>query len=303
MRSGHAAVAATVALVWGVNFVVINIGLKHYPPLLFAALRFAFVAIPAIFFVRKPRIGWVLIFLVGLFLGVGNFGLLFLGMHLGMPAGLSSLILQSQAVFTLVFGSVFLRERPRGAEVTGTVVATAGVAIIGIGTGDTVPFMALLLVLGGAASWAAANVCIRYAKATSSLDLLIWSSIVPPIPLVALSVVVESPATVVHALTTMEFAPIAALAYLVVLATLFGFGAWNSLLLRYPASVVAPYSLLVPVFGLLAAYVVLGERPSAASLLGAAVIFAGVFLVTWSGKHRGIRQKCLTVEGREIGTS
>jgi O-acetylserine/cysteine efflux transporter len=275
--------AVAVAVIWGANFVVIDLGLDHFPPLLFAALRFALVAVPAVFFIGRPDVGAGSVVAVGLFLGVGQFGLLFVGMDAGMPAGLASLVLQAQAVFTVLFGAVLLGERPRWAQLVGIAVAAAGLAVIALGRSAAVPLVALLLVLGAAASWGAGNVATRRARPRSGLALLVWASLVPPLPLFAVSLLLEGPGAAASALTGLNWSGVAALAYLVVLATLVGFGIWTSLLRAHPASTVAPFSLLVPVVGLVTAWAVLGERPGVVEMTGAGVVLAGLLLVTRAG--------------------
>jgi O-acetylserine/cysteine efflux transporter len=289
MQWRHTGLAVLVAAAWGLNFVVIDLALGHFPPLLLAALRFALVAVPGVFLVRRPAAGWRIIASVGLFLGVGYFGLLFLGMHLGMPAGMSSVVLQSQAAFTILFAALFLKEALRWTRIVGTVTASAGVGVIGLtSVAGGPPLFALGLVVVSAACWAASNVCIRGARLSSSIDMLIWSSLVPPLPLAVLSLFVEGPVAIATSFTGIDAAGVSALAYLVVVATLFGFGAWNSLLGRYDASAVAPYSLLVPVFGLLSAFLILDEWPGPAELAGAGIIVVGLVFVVWPA--RGARR-------------
>jgi O-acetylserine/cysteine efflux transporter len=282
MRRGHVLLSALVAVLWGVNFVVIDIGLRQFPPLLFAAVRFVFVALPAIAFVPRPPVAWRWLLAVGTLMGVGQFGLLFIGMSLGMPAGLSSLVLQAQAVFTLMFGAALLGERLGWWLVGGTLLASAGITVIGVGSQGAVPVPALLFVVAAAASWGLANVCTRVAAPPPGLGMLVWSSIVPPVPLMGLSLLVEGEQRVVHALTTVDAESLVALAYVVVVATLFCFGTWTSLLGQYAAGTVAPYALLVPVSGMASAWVALGERPGATQLVGSVVVLAGLVVVTWS---------------------
>ena len=279
------AVAALVAAVWGFNFVVIDVGLRDFPPLLFAGLRFLFVALPAILFVRRPAVPVRLVMLVGLFLGVGQFGLLFVGMDVGMPAGLASLVLQSQAIFTLAFAIVLLGERPTGRQLLGGAVAFAGIGVVAAGRAEGVPLVALILVLGAAASWGASNVATRIARPPDALALVVWASLVPPLPLLGLSLAFEGSAEIAGAATGFGVEGVLALAYLVVLATLFGFGAWTTLLRLHPAGVVAPFSLLVPVFGMSSAWLVLGERPNGWELGGAGVVLAGLVLINLPGRR------------------
>ncbi|WP_248958062.1 EamA family transporter [Sphaerisporangium perillae] len=276
MRPLHAFLAVAVAVIWGVNFVVIEIGLEHFPPLLFAALRFTLVALPAVFLVPRPAIPARWIVAVGLFLGAGQFGLLFTAMHLGLPAGLSSLVLQAQVIFTVCFAAMALGERPGRRQLLGIAVASAGIVVIAFGRGAHVPLPPLLLALGAAACWGVANVCIRRAKAPAGPGLLVWSSLVPPLPLLALSGLIEGPDRIRTAFTTFHLGSLAALAYVVVLSTFVGFGAWNGLLRRYPTATVAPFTLLVPIVGMATARVWLGEQLSTGELLGGAVVLAGL---------------------------
>lgn len=276
MTSRHTAVAVAIAAVWGVNFVVIHAGLEHFPPLLFSALRFTFVALPAVFFIRHPRVEWRWVFAVGGFLGVGSFGLLFVAMHEGMPAGLSSLVLQAQVIFTVVFASIALRERPKRAQIVGAAIALCGLGAIAADHAASAPIGSFLLVVAAAAAWGVSNVCTRVAQPPDGLALMVWASLVAPLPLLGLSFAFEGSHEIGDALTGVDVGGLAALAYIVGPSTLFGFAAWSGLLRRYPAASVAPFTLLVPVFGIAAAALTLGERPNAIELGGAAVVIAGL---------------------------
>ncbi len=282
MPRRHILLAVAVTVAWGVNFVIIDVGLKSFPPLLFAALRFTLVVFPAVFFIRRPPVParWVLG--VGLFMSAGQFGLLFVGMHAGLPAGLASLVLQLQAVFTIGLAVAFLGERPRPVQLAGAAVALGGIGIIGAGRAHGVPLGALLLCVGAAASWGVGNICNRRAQAPDALGLLVWSSLVPPLPLYGLSLLLEGPHRIGHALGTLHPGGVLALLYVVVVSTAFGFGSWTWLLRRHPASRVAPFTLLVPPVGIMAAWIALGERPGGAEIVGALVVLVGLALVTSS---------------------
>ncbi|MFZ3557688.1 MULTISPECIES: EamA family transporter [unclassified Streptomyces] len=280
MKPAHTALAVLVAALWGVNFVVIDIGLEHFPPLLFCALRFLLAALPAIFLVGRPRVAWRWVVGVGLALGVGKFGLLFVGMNAGMPAGLSSLVLQVQSVFTAVIAFAFLRERPGPVRVAGMVVALAGIAVAAVDEGGSGPLGAFALVLVAAAFWGVSNVLTRKASPEAPFAFMVWSSAVPVLPLLALSLVFEGPGRDAEALASLDLPGAGAILYVALVTTLFGFTAWSRLLHRYPASAVAPYSLLVPVFGMSSAAVFLGEPVSGLQWCAAALLVAGVALTS-----------------------
>ncbi|MGH3371259.1 MAG: EamA family transporter, partial [Nocardioidaceae bacterium] len=250
MNLRHLLLAVAVAVVWGVNFVVIEVGLEDFPPLLFSALRFGLAAVPAIFVLGPPRMAWRYVVAVGLVLGVAKFGLLFVGMDRGMPAGLSSLVLQSQVVFTLLFAVLLLGERPRRLQLVGVAVAASGIVLIAVDKGLTAPGPAFALVIAAAACWGLSNTITRHARPPDTLRFMVWVSAVAAVPLLLLSLLFEGPQADLHALRTIDLTGVGAIAYLAGLATLFGFGAWGFLLRQYDASTVAPFSLLVPVVGM-----------------------------------------------------
>src|SRR4051812_2294079 len=278
----HSLLAATVALVWGINFVAIDVGLDTFPPLLFVALRFALTAFPAVLFVRRPTVAMKWVVAVGFFLSVGQFGLLFVAIHIGMPAGLSSLVAQLQVVFTIALAVAFLGERPSRMQLCGAVVAFAGLALIAAGRAQSVPLLAVLLVVAAAASWGVSNVSTRVAKPADGFAFLIWASLVGPIPLTGLSFAFEGSTAMARAFTSLGWQAIVSLLFVVVAATFFGFGAWTWLLARHSASSVAPFSLLAPVAALVSTWLERGENPSVAELAGGAVILVGLGLAVIS---------------------
>src|ERR671910_890983 len=213
MPARSVALVVLVTAVWGVNFVVIHVELDHFPPLLFNALRFTLMAIPAIFLVGVPRVPWRLVLGFGFLLGVVKFGLLFVSLDLGMPAGLSSLLLQLQVIFTIVFAGFVLRERPRREQMIGAAVAFAGLAVIGIDRAASAPVVPFLLILAAAAAWGVTNVMTRMAQPPDPLAMLVWASLVPPLPLLGLSLVFEGPAEIGDALAGTDVAAVGALLF------------------------------------------------------------------------------------------
>ncbi len=296
MRPAHLALAALVTALWGVNFVIIDLGLDHFPPLLFSALRFLVAALPAVFFVGRPKVAWKWIVGVGLALGVAKFGLLFTGMSMGAPAGLSSLILQVQAVFTAVFAFLALGERPGRVKLTGMAVALAGIGVAAIDEGASSSLTGFLLVIAAAVAWGVSNVLTRKAAPPDALNFMVWVSTVPVLPLLALSLLVEGPERDLAALRDLDPVGVGVIVFIAWVATVFGFGAWGWLLRRYPASSVAPFSLLVPVFGMSSAALFLGEGVSPLRWCAAALLVGGVALTSLTPKREPAPEKPLAPE-------
>ncbi|MCU1546688.1 MAG: EamA family transporter [Homoserinimonas sp.] len=272
----HTLLALVVVLLWGLNFIIIDEGLEGVPPLVFVALRFLLVAVPAIFFVRPPAIGWRNIVAIGAFLSLGQFVLLYLALHLGMPPGLASLLLQTQVILTVFVSAVVLRERPTKRQMVGILTGMTGLAIVVIGHSQDAPWLPLVITLAAALSWAIGNVLSRRSRAASGLSLVVWSSLVVPLPSLALALIIDSPSVVLHALTHLSTAAILSTVYTAVAASLIGYGIWNTLLTKYPTSVVVPFTLLIPVIGIIAAWMAQGEEPTTTEVVGGAIMLAGL---------------------------
>lgn len=280
--------AVVLVSIWGANFTVIKLGLEGVPPLLLAALRYIFTALPAILLIRPPAIDFRYLLGYGLFVGVGQFGCLFSAIAMGLPAGIASVVLQSQVLFTLVFAGIFLNESISSQRLVGLGIAIIGLTLIGTSGGAAgaghIPLAAFLLCLSGAACWGFSNIIVRTATARTAaqgrrldmFSLVVWSSLIPPLPLLALALVFDSPQTLIGIILNLKVSSIMAVLFLAYAATLFGFGTWSYLLSRYPAGRVAPLSLLVPITGLLTAWIVLHERLSLLQWSGGLAIIAGV---------------------------
>ncbi|MDH2442560.1 EamA family transporter [Amnibacterium sp. CER49] len=277
------------AVLWGFNFVVIAIGLQDFPPLLFASLRFLLAAVPAMFLVRRPGLGWLRVVLIGLLMSVLQFGALFVAMKLGIGAGLASVVIQSQVVFTALIGALTLRERPSGGRTVGLLIAVCGLCVIGIGASSTSSVAGFVLCLLAGLAWGGGNVLTRATLPARPFALLIYSSAVAPLPLLGLSLVTEGPASDLHALLSLNLMGVLALVYVSGGATLIGFGLWYRLLSRYPADSVAPFTVLVPIVGLLSAWAVLGQAATPTDLLGAAIAVAGLVVIHGWGARGGGR--------------
>lgn len=274
--------ALVVITAWGLNFVVIKVGLGEVPPLLLGALRFLLVAFPAVFFVRRPELPWRTIILYGLTISLGQFVFLFTAMSVGMPAGLASLVLQSQAFFTVLIAALLLGESVRRHNVAGMLIAVVGLAFIAKGAGPgTMSVLGFVLTLIAALSWATGNIVAKSAGKIDMLGLVVWGALIPPIPFLALSWLFEGPQLMLHSMTHISYVGIAAVFYLALAATIVGYVLWGRLLTRHPASKVAPLSLLVPVVGLISSAWLLDEQLAAIQWGGGLIVMLGLFVNTF----------------------
>jgi len=278
------ALILVVVALWGFSFVPIKVGLREVPPLALVALRFFFAAVPLVFFIPRPRMPWRVVVAYGLAIGVFQFGLLFLGMSLGMPAGLSSIVIQVQVFFTIGLGVTVLGDRLHAQNAIGAVVAGIGVALLAlhkVSGGVTSTLIGLVLVLIAAFAWAAGNIVAKHAAGEHEADmfaLVVWSSLVPPLPLAAISYVLEGGRAVIHAVMTASALMWGCALFMAYVATLFGFASWARLMHRYPTALVAPFSLLIPVSGLASGALFLGESLAPMQAVGAAFVFVGLLV-------------------------
>ena len=278
MNRRDSLLAALVATVWGFNFVVIDWGMHDVPPLLFAAIRFTLVVLPAVFFVPRPSAPWRTVAAVGVFMSLGQFGLLYVAMDAGLPPGLAALVLQAQVIFTIALAALVLRERPTRPQVVGVLLASVGLVVVALGRGGHVTFAALTLCLLGALSWGIGNVVSRASGVSGGLSLTVWSATVVPIPLFLLSLALDGPTAVADALAGFTWQAVVSTLYTAGLASLVGYGIFNTLLSRNPSSSVVPWVLLAPVVAMASAWLLLDEVPTPAELLGGCVLVVGVLI-------------------------
>jgi O-acetylserine/cysteine efflux transporter len=280
-----------VTAIWGFNFIVIKIGVQGVPPLFLAAFRFILSSFPAILFVKKPAVPWSKLAAYGLLLGVGEFGFLFTAIKLGAPSGMSSIILQSQAFFTALLASLVLKEKIKFHSILGMVIAAAGLILITVSTvSGSLSFMSLwpmTMVILAAFFWAAANIVAQKMPGTDGLSLTVWSSIFSPVPLLALSFLFERN-SIEGALASLKPVSVGALAYLVLCSTLFGYGVWNQLIMKHGAKKIAPFSLLVPIFGVTSSALVLHEQFTMLNAAAAFLVLCGLAIHVIGGRFKWI---------------
>ena len=274
----HALMALAVVAVWGTNFVVIKIALGALPPLLLAVLRFTFAVLPAVLFIRRPPVALRLLAAYGVLIGAGQFGLLYVAIDGRISPGLASLVVQTQVFFTIGLAIVLAGERVRAYQWLALLLAAGGIGVIALNTGGDTTAVGVVLVIGAALAWAGGNMVARASGRVDMLGYVVWSSVFALPPLLALSLWFEGPARIGQALTRADATVWAAVLWQSAGNTLFGYAAWGWLLARHPAATVAPMALGVPVFGMLASALLLGEDLTTWKLGAAALVLAGLAL-------------------------
>jgi O-acetylserine/cysteine efflux transporter len=286
------ALTLAVVAMWGYSFVPIKVALNEVPPFTLAAVRFFMAAVPMVLFVRPPAMPWRSVFAYGFAIGVCQFGLLFLGIKLGMPAGLSSLVIQMQVFFTIGLAVAFAGDHVRRHNLVGAAIATAGIVVLAgykLASGMTGTMLGFAAIIASAVAWAVGNVVAKRSAADHGADmfaLTVWSSLVPPLPLLALGFLFEGGTGIFTSIAHMS--PIAWGCVLIMSygATLFGFGSWNALLHRYPTPLISPFALLIPISGLASAAVFLGESLAPVQMAGAVLVFLGLVVNVYGLRMR-----------------
>lgn len=279
MRLRHLLLALGIVFIWGVNFAIIKLGLRQVSPLALGVARFVLAAFPWVFFIPRPKVPLRLIALYGLLIFAMQFGFLFTGMKLGMSAGLSSLILQLQVFFTIGLSVLLLGERPTIWQLAGALLAFAGVGVVAFNVGGDVSVIGLVLLVAAAASWGGGNIVSKRISQLSTtpnvLGLVVWGSLFA-LPVLLVVALVLDPDHLVSSFTSLDWVSVGSIAYIVYLSTLLGFAVWASLLAQYPVSTVAPFTLLVPVFGFLGSAMLLGEPLQGWKLGASSLVIAGL---------------------------
>jgi O-acetylserine/cysteine efflux transporter len=296
--------ALAVVVIWGLNFIFMKFALHDFTPFQMGAARYIFAVFPLILFIKRPKLDLQWLLLYGLFQGVGQFGFLFIGLKLGMTAALASVLMQTQVFFTAIFGFVLLKEQPSRSLQIGLLLAASGLACFAMNyiapqaintlangsntASNTVPpttLFGLIFCVLGASMWSASNIVVRKAQQSLTKDtsfdavaFLVWSSTVPILPFIGLSLLFDAEATRWRWLAA-PWSSWVSVAFLGWVATIIAYALWTSLLKRHPANRVAPFSLGVPVVGITAGMVVLGEQITTWQWGGIALVVAALLTV------------------------
>jgi O-acetylserine/cysteine efflux transporter len=278
MTPFHIFLAVLVAVIWGIAFVATKIALESFSPPQLTALRFLMASVPAVL-VARPPITWPVLCAVGLTLFAGQFLFQFFGIANGMPPGLASIVVQTQALFTILFAGVVLKEKPTRRQLSGTAVAFAGLAVIAVTVGHDLTAVGLCLTAMSAVSWGIGNVLVKRLPQVEMLNLMVWLSLVPPLPSLALSMALDGPAGIARAVTGASWLAVCAALYLGLAATVLAYAIWGSLLRRYSAATVTPFALLAPFVAAYASSLVFGERFGTMRLAGMGLVLLGLAVI------------------------
>ena len=259
MKPSDILLALVTVIIWGFNFLVIKIGLQGLPPILFTALRFTFAALPMVFLIKRPAVPWKLLAGYAMFQFALQFTLLFSGMKLGLPPGLASLVIQLQAFFTIGLAMLVLGERPLPSQLLGALIALSGMVLVALNLESTATVIGFLMVVGGGFSWAVANIFTKKIGVINPLALVVWGSLLASPPLLIASAFIEGPTAWAAAAAQLNWVSVGAVLFQSYPNTILGFGIWSVLMRKYPTATVAPFTLLVPVTGMLSAAILLGE--------------------------------------------
>ncbi len=278
MPISHLLLALLVVVIWGINFIFVKSALAEMSPLLLCAARFILASIPAIFFIKPPAVPFKIVALYGLIMFALQFSLLFIGMSAGMTPGMASLIMQTQVFFSMFFAAFLLGEKTTIWQVIGAVISFAGIGLVAMHFDATISFLGFICILAAAATWGLGNLITKKTKNISMIALVIWGSFVASLPMLMLALVYDGPQAIISSLQQMSWHGTSSLLYIVYISAWIGYGVWNWLLSRYSVGTVVPFTLLVPIVGVLSSVLILGEPFQLWKLVAGLLVISGLFI-------------------------
>lgn len=276
MKPKHLLLTLIVVLIWGINFLAIHSALVGLPPFLLCALRFGLASIPLVFFLPRPKAPLKSIIGYGIFTFSLQFGFLFSGIALGFAPGLASLVLQIQVFFSMGLASVVFKDRPSNWKIIGALISFIGLGIVAGHVDGSATLSGLILILLSALSWSIGNMFSKKVASESPLALVVWGNLIAFPFMIIISLFAEGPALISTSLQNLPLETIIAVMYIVCMSTFVGYGIWGFLLNSYSTAVIAPFTLLIPVIGLLSSAIVLGEGLPSWKLLACFFIMIGL---------------------------
>ncbi len=278
MTMFHIFLGILIAASWGINFVFVKFGLNELPPLLLCGLRFLFVSIPLVFFLKKPNVPFKTLIIYSTLTFVIQFSLLFLALYLGMPAGAASLVFQIQIFISLFIAALIFQEKPSRIQIYGGIIAFIGIIFIWMDLNQPTTIIGLLVEIAAATAWALGNIYSKKMHKENPLSLVVWGCLLATPPLMLLSLIFEGPTLIWSSLTNASWVSVISVAYTTYISTGVGYALWNKLLSHYPVSTVIPFTLLVPIFGIFTSMLVLNEKLTTNKLTATILILFGLSL-------------------------
>jgi O-acetylserine/cysteine efflux transporter len=287
MKPADVCIAVLVAVIWGLAFVASRLALDELPPALMTALRFSIAAVPCLF-VRRPNVSWPLLVAISFTLFLGQFLSQAYGIAHGVPVGLSSVIVQSQALFTIAFAVIVFREWPTPMQGAGIAIATIGLLMICGTVGYDFSVSAFAVLMISPISFAIGNLLLRRAQAVPMFDLFAWLCLASAVPLFALALVTDGVTPTVHALVHMSLTTLLCMLALGGISTSIAYWLWGRLLRDYPAAQVVPFALLVPFVGSAASSIVFSEKFGPLRLAGMLTVVGGIAVMLLARRLRPV---------------
>jgi len=271
--------AVLVMAIWGFNFSMIKMGITEVHPLLATAARFSLAVLPAIFFIRRPNVDWRYLISYGIVFGVGIWGMASWSITAGLSSGMSSVLLSSNALISMAVGVFIHKEIASKPKVTGAITALAALLILVSATNGNITLIGLVFIMIAATCWTIMGMIVKASQTTQAFAFNVWGMLFAPIPLVLFAVSLHGPSIVTHAFDAWNTSTTIAVAFQAYPTTLFGYWVWNRLLIRYPLSMTAPLTLLVPVFALISGYFMYDEVLSVAQIIACTLFLIGIGLI------------------------
>jgi O-acetylserine/cysteine efflux transporter len=275
MKPADVCIAVLVAVIWGLGFVASRIALDEFSPELMTTLRFAIAALPCLF-VRKPDVSWPLLIAISFSLFLGQFLAQAFAIAHGVPVGLSSVIVQSQALFTIGFAAIAFRELPSRTQAVGIGIAAIGLLMICGTVGYDFSVGAFAIIMICPISFAIGNLLLRRAQDVRMFDLFAWLCLVAAVPLSVLTLVANGPQPTWHALSNMSLTGLTSMLYIGGISTSIAYWLWGRLLRDHPVAQVVPFALLVPFIGSASSSIVFGETFGPLRLAGMVTVVGGI---------------------------
>ncbi|MCP1967912.1 EamA family transporter [Bradyrhizobium elkanii] len=287
MKPADVGIAVMVAVIWGLAFVASRISLDEFSPELMTTLRFAIAALPCLF-LRKPGVSWPLLIAISATLFLGQFLAQAFAIAHGVPVGLSSVIVQSQALFTIAFAAVAFGEIPTRTQAIGIAIAALGLLMICGTVGYDFSVAAFAIIMICPISFAIGNLLLRQANGAPMFDLFAWLCLSAAVPLTVLTLITNGPQPTWHALTHMSLTGLVCILCLGGISTSIAYWLWGRLLRDYPAAQVVPFALLVPFVGSAASSIVFGETFGRLRLAGMVTVIAGIAVMLLSKRPKAL---------------